>query len=304
MIHTKETEQVTDMHVVKAIEENLAIIRFGLDFRVAYVNDVFARTVGYTTDEMLGMHHKELCFPEFANSPDYNQFWNNILKGRSFQDKIERKGKDNKRIWLEATYMPIFDETQTKVIGVSKVATDITDRHKAITDVGDQLNLMSTNLNSKASAGIERSEDLLALIGSITKVSGKNTKNLAQLEKETQSIQEIVKTVKAIASQTNLLALNAAIEAARAGEHGRGFNVVAQEVRKLSNNVEKSITQIRDNIERITSEINTISAGTKDVQEHIMEGQVKVQTTVEDFKDLTESSKQLDVQAQQFTELL
>ncbi|MGP4065756.1 methyl-accepting chemotaxis protein [Oceanobacillus sp. M65] len=163
---------------------------------------------------------------------------------------------------------------------------------------------MSTNLNSKASAGIERSEDLLALIGSITKVSGKNTENLAQLEKETQSIQEIVKTVKAIASQTNLLALNAAIEAARAGEHGRGFNVVAQEVRKLSNNVEISITQIRGNIERITSEINTISAGTKDVQEHIMEGQVKVQTTVEDFKDLTESSKQLDGQAQQFTELL
>ncbi|WP_408634703.1 methyl-accepting chemotaxis protein [Oceanobacillus manasiensis] len=163
---------------------------------------------------------------------------------------------------------------------------------------------MSANLNSKASAGIERSEDLLALIDSITKVSGKNTANLEQLQKETQSIQEIVKTVKAIASQTNLLALNAAIEAARAGEHGRGFNVVAQEVRKLSNNVEKSITQIRDNIESITSEINTISAGTQDVQEHIMEGQVKVQSTVKDFKDLTDSSKQLDKQAQQFTELL
>ncbi|XKE81741.1 methyl-accepting chemotaxis protein [Oceanobacillus kapialis] len=304
MVYIPEYELVTDEHVVKAIEENLAIIRFGLDYRVAYVNDVFAKTVGYTTEEMQGMHHRELCFPEFAYSPEYKRFWDHLLSGNSFQDKIERRGKGNKRVWLEATYMPIFNEPRTKVIGVSKVATDITDRYNAITDVASQLNEMSADLNKRAGAGIARSESLLNVIDTITSISGKNTEDLIQLQQKTESIQQIVNTVKAIASQTNLLALNAAIEAARAGEHGRGFNVVAQEVRKLSNNVEKSISQIRDNIDRITAEIDTISEGTKEVQSHIIEGQTKVQSTVEEFKELTKSSKQLDAQAQQFKELL
>ena len=46
--------QVTDDLVVQAIERNIAIIRFDMDRRVAYVNELFAQTLGYTVKEMLG----------------------------------------------------------------------------------------------------------------------------------------------------------------------------------------------------------------------------------------------------------
>lgn len=59
-----------------------------------------------------------------------------------------------------------------------------------------------------------------------------------------QQIAERIKFIQDISLQTNLLALNAAVEAARAGEAGRGFNVVAAEVRKLSDNTKKAAFDI------------------------------------------------------------
>lgn len=86
----------------------------------------------------------------------------------------------------------------------------------------------------------------------------KTAEMMQDLEKQSDEIGNIVQSVVRIADQTNLLALNAAIEAARAGEHGRGFAIVADEVRNLSETSEKSANKIKDVVAEIQGEVRKV----------------------------------------------
>lgn len=299
--HNQET---MDSLVVKALESNLAIIRFDTDRRVAYVNDIFANTMGYTRQEMEGMNHKSFCFPKFANSPEYELFWKNLFSGKSFQDKIERMDAQGNAIWLEATYMPIFENNSQQVIGVSKIATNITQRQNNITTVVSDLQNMADSMSERACKGINRSQELMQSINKIADVSAENKQTLVNLQKQAKSIQGVVQTIRDISSQTHLLALNAAIEAAHAGEFGRGFDVVAKEVRKLSTMVEKSIIEVRDSVDAITQEIEKIAKGTNEAQSTVEQSQQQIQVAMSDFTKISSSAQELDVQAREVAQII
>ncbi len=118
---------------IAAIDRAFAWIEFDLSGRVVTANDNFLTLMGYTLDEIKGAHHRIFCDPDYAQSPAYRQFWQQLGKGELDQGEYKRFRKDGGEVWLQASYNPIFDLDGVPC-GVVKLATDVTAQRLAMVE--------------------------------------------------------------------------------------------------------------------------------------------------------------------------
>ena len=141
------------------------------------------------------------------------------------------------------------------------VATASTEMGSTIEEIARNTEQAANNAqttNNKAMEGRSAVENTVSQIRSLADNLENSSREVAQLQQESETIGSVLDVIRGIAEQTNLLALNAAIEAARAGDQGRGFAVVADEVRSLAIRTQKSTQEIAGIISSLQKQTGSI----------------------------------------------
>jgi methyl-accepting chemotaxis protein len=120
------------------ISREQAVIEFTLKGEIVTANENFLKTMGYRLEEIQGRHHRMFVESHFAESPEYREFWAKLNRGEFIAGEFERVARGGDRVWLQASYNPIFD-MNGKVTKVVKFAADISDRVRAVKEIGDGL---------------------------------------------------------------------------------------------------------------------------------------------------------------------
>ncbi|KFD40208.1 hypothetical protein AT05_00100 [Schleiferia thermophila str. Yellowstone] len=197
-------------------------------------------------------------------------------------------------------------ETATSIAETTTTIEEIRQTALSANDKAQNLIHRSEQAMSLAERGIQSSKEMFETIHDLTEQMKEVVKAVNNLAEQNKYIGEITTTVSEIADQTNLLAVNAAIEAARAGEHGKGFSVVAQEIRNLSEQSKKSTIQVRQildeiykAVENIVEQIQLSIQKVKNSREQVSENQKIVETLAEDVEKTLNASMHISSSSSQ-----
>lgn len=178
-------------------------------------------------------------------------------------------------------------ETQAQSAAtLTETLFQFTDTIKEVAIKGESIKSESQQMLNMTNQGenlMDQSVEKMDIIDNTIKQSLEKVQGLNEM---TLKITQLVTVIQEVAEQTNLLALNAAIEAARAGEHGKGFAVVADEVRKLAEQVSLSINDITDTTTGIQEESSAAVTALEEGYRAVNEGANQIKTTGDTIKQL------------------
>jgi methyl-accepting chemotaxis protein len=251
-----------DSALIKAVDQSQAVIKFDQQGNILEANPIFLKVMGYSSEEVIGRHHSLFVDPEFVSSDAYRNFWETLRRGTSFTDKFVRKGKNGKDIWLQATYSPIITGSDSKIVGVVKVASDFTSTKEV-----EQRSIIDRENSIKSEETTKQIGEIvsLAALGDFTvsvPMQGKEGffKDISfqvnqLIETARKSFQAIAKNATALASSSEELAAVSMQMSSNAEETSAQAKIVSHSAVQVSSNTQA----VAAGVEEMSASIREIS---------------------------------------------
>ncbi len=291
-------------NVMSAIDTSMAVIEFNLQGQVTGANDNFLRTMGYRHAEIADQHHRQFCDPDYVDSQAYSHFWQRLGQGEYMAGVFERRSRDGRRVWLQATYNPLRNAAGG-LYGVIKIASDVSadiERRNAESQAAQLAYDTALETDQSASNGAQAVDETISMVRRIEQHLQTVADQVGALSEQSGKIERIVDVIKDIAEQTNLLALNAAIEAARAGAQGHGFAVVAAEVRNLAQRTRQATEEIRQVVEHNRVLASTASEESLNSRAEVEQGVLLANRTGTVMQEIRQEAQRVVAAIGQFRE--
>lgn len=177
-------------------------------------------------------------------------------------------------------------QTAMDVENIASDMTRLSDVMDRSVESTDSITRASEQINKATGEGMEKVAGLIEINRQCIDAFESVFDGIASIEESSDRISEVSGLISAIAGQTNLLSLNASIEAARAGEYGRGFNVVAEEIRKLSVQSAENVNTINALLEELETNTAKATDSSKRVKEFVEKQTVSVAETKGSFEGI------------------
>lgn len=190
------------------------------------------------------------------------------------------------------TMVELATGSETQANNASDLAGNMGSLTEMVDEANDSGEKIQTNsekvlqLTTNGSQLMNASTEQMVKINHIVKEA---VTKVQDLDNQSKRISQLVTVIKDVADQTNLLALNAAIEAARAGEHGKGFAVVADEVRKLAEQVALSVSDITEIVTDIQTESSSVAESLTIGYKEVEHGTTEIEATGKTFNEISEA---------------
>lgn len=167
-ITKSKMKSLEDDGKLAAISRSQGVIEFDLAGNILDANENFLKLMGYTLDELKGQHHRIFVDKDEAGSGAYRAFWQKLGKGEFDTGEYLRFGKNSKRVWIQASYNPIFD-LEGQPFKVVKFCTDITAAKMAAAEVNARMAAVS---GSSCVVELDREAHVLAVNDRMQRAKG------------------------------------------------------------------------------------------------------------------------------------
>lgn len=287
-ITASRKDELENRGKLDALSRAQAVIEFTPEGEIITANENFLKTLGYQLGEIVGRHHSMFCEPDYAQSAEYKQFWQELSAGKFSTGQFTRIAKQGEQIYIQASYNPIIDDSG-HVFKVVKFAADVSERMTVVKGLGAGLgrladcNIRQTidvpfspefeplrrDFNASIGAFQETLMGVLKQTGMLNgssqemhdaadQMSSRTKEQAASLEEASAALEQVTSTVRASSAntvETRKLVKNA-LEAATAS------STVVQETITAMKRIEDAsgeITKIIDVIDEIAFQTNLLA---------------------------------------------